>query len=118
MRRKVLCVTRGSWDVLRHATGWEAPRYSGIPGIASLALPGHSAGGKHRGDNAGAGPHPLHGDGFPRQAGQLSPSPAPAEVPTGAQGGVRPHPSWGREGGRRLPAHWGWERQQPAAVRR
>lgn len=52
---------------------------------------------------SGPPPHPLHGDGFPRQASQPSPSPARAEVPTGAQGGgftpcVCPPPTPGKGG--------------------
>lgn len=111
------CMSREAHrDTLGCATGWEAPTYGGNPGDANLALPGHGTGGKRHGGHCQSG--------SPSSARGWIPAPSRPAVtrsgqgPRGGTGGVHPHPSRGREGGRRLPAHRGWERRQPAAVRR
>lgn len=113
------CVSREAHrDALGCATGWEAPTYGGNPGDANPALPGHGTGSKHHGGRCRSGsPYSARGwiPALSRPAVTVTRS---SQGPRGGTGGVHPHPSRGREGGSRLPAHRGWERRQPAAVRR
>ena len=105
-------------DTLGCATGWEAPRYGGSPGDANPALPGHGAGGKRHGGCCRSG-SPSSARGWIAVPSQPAVTvTGSGRGPCGSTGGVHPRPPRGREGGHRLPARRGWERRQPAAVRR